>query len=152
MNRLSERTHRRRQSAYASAVLGWLFVLLAMVSCCSIAAPGSSAHQLAAPGSSAHRSGAHIAAAARAMTPAHPMVVRTVVADAPGDRGIGSSCHGTSEHATPVVLPGQSGPVALPAATATAPVAPLTGAAAIRGPSNDAVREVDRLRLQVQRI
>ncbi|MFG2626294.1 hypothetical protein [Streptomyces sp. NPDC048473] len=142
MNRLSERTHRRRQSAYASAVLGWLFVLLAMVSCCSIAAPGSSAH----------RSGAHIAAAARAMTPAHPMVVRTVVADAPGERGIGSSCHGTSEHATPVVLPGQSGPVALPAATATAPVAPLTGAAAIRGPSNDAVREVDRLRLQVQRI
>ncbi|WP_176740162.1 hypothetical protein [Streptomyces sp. Ncost-T10-10d] len=152
MNRLSERTHRRRQSAHASAVLGWLFVLLAMVSCCSVAAADSSAHRMAAPGSASHQSGTRTAAAARAMTPAHPVVVRTVVADAPEDRGMGSSCHGTSEHATPVVLPGQSSPVALPGVTATAPVAPLTGAAAIRGPSNDAVREVDHLRLQVQRI
>ncbi|MCX5339445.1 hypothetical protein [Streptomyces atratus] len=142
MNRLSERTHRRRQSAHASAVLGWLLVLLAMVSCCSVTAPGSASHQ----------SGTRTAAADRAMTPVHAVAVRTVVADAPEDRGLGSSCHGTSEHATPVVLPGQSAPVALPGVTATAPVAPLTGAAAIRGPSNDAVREVDHLRLQVQRI
>ncbi|MEU6018763.1 hypothetical protein ABZ826_33485 [Streptomyces sp. NPDC047515] len=135
-------TRRRRQSAHASAVLGWLFVLLAMVSCCSMTAPGSAAHG----------SGTHAAAAARGMTPVHPAAVQAVVAHAPDDWGVGSSCHETSEHATSVVLPGQSAPVALPRTTATAPVAPLTGAAAIRGPSNDAVREVDHLRLQVQRI
>ncbi|WP_406385286.1 hypothetical protein [Streptomyces sp. NBC_01618] len=142
MNTLSERTHRRRQGDHASAVLGLLFVLLAVVSCCSIALPGSAAH---------HQS-THTAAVDRAVTPAHPVVVRTVVADAPEGRGGGSSCHVTSDHATPVVLPGQNAPAALPGATVTAPVAPLTGAAAIRGPSNDAVREVDHLRLQVQRI
>ncbi|WP_405683117.1 hypothetical protein [Streptomyces sp. NBC_00057] len=151
MNRLSERTHRRRQSAHVSAVLGWLFVLLAMVSCCSVAAADSSAHRMATPGWASHHSGSPTAAAARA-TLAHPVVVRTVVADASENRGMGSACHGTSEHAKPVILPGQSTPVALPGVTATAPVAPLTGAAAIRGPSNDAVREVDHLRLQVQRI
>lgn len=74
MNTLSDRTHRRRQGAHASAVLGLLFVLLAMVSCCSIAFPGSAAH---------HRS-THTAAVDRTLTPAHPVAVRTVVADAPG--------------------------------------------------------------------
>ncbi|MFE7359047.1 hypothetical protein ACFU8Q_39675 [Streptomyces sp. NPDC057543] len=142
MNTPSERTHQRRQGAHASAVLGLLFVLLAMVSCCSIALPGSAAH---------HRS-THTTAVDRVLTPSHPMAVRTVVADAPEGRGAGSSCHVTSEHATPVVLPAQSAPAALPGVTVTAPAAPLTGAAAIRGPSNDAVREVDHLRLQVQRI
>ncbi|MFF2961580.1 hypothetical protein ACFVT1_22220 [Streptomyces sp. NPDC057963] len=142
MNTLSERTDRRRRSAHASAVPGLLFVLLALVSCCSIALPGSAAHHPGTPTPSV----------TRAMTPAHHVVVQTVVADAPEDRGIGSSCHGTSEHTAPVVLPGQGAPVGLPGATTTAPVAPLTGAAAIRGPSNDAVREVDHLRLQVQRI
>ncbi|MFI5770259.1 hypothetical protein ACIA74_17195 [Streptomyces sp. NPDC051658] len=140
MNGLSERTRRRTQGTCASAVLGWLFVLLAMVSCCSITAPA------------AHGSGSHPATAVRTMTPTHQVLARIVVADAPEDRGMGSSCHGTSEHATPVVLPAQSAPAALPGTTTTAPVAPLTGAAAIRGPSNDAVREVDHLRLQVQRI
>ncbi|MFF8914413.1 hypothetical protein ACF08M_14090 [Streptomyces sp. NPDC015032] len=142
MNTLSERTSRRGRGAHASAVLGWLFVLLTMASCCSIALPDSAAHHPGTP----------TAAATRAMTPAHHLVVQTVVADAPEDRGIGSSCHGTSEHATPVVLPGPGAPVALPGMATAAPVAPLTGAAAIRGPSNDAVREVDHLRLQVQRI
>ncbi|MET9661639.1 hypothetical protein [Streptomyces sp. NPDC006510] len=140
MNGLTERTRRRRQGTCASAVLGWLFVLLAMVSCCSITAPA------------AHDSSAHPATIVRGMTPTDQVFARIVVADSPEDRGAGSSCHGPSEHATPVVLPGQSAPVALPGATITAPVAPLTGAAAIRGPSNDAVREVDHLRLQVQRI
>ncbi|WP_327371351.1 hypothetical protein [Streptomyces sp. NBC_01217] len=152
MNSPSERTHRRRHSALAPAVLGQLFVLLAMVSCCSVAAPDSSAHRMPAPGFFADQSGDRATAAARAMSPAQPVVVRAVVAHAPDDRGLGSSCHGTSEHATPVVLPGQSAPVTLPGPTVTAPLAPLTGAAAIRGPSNDAVREVDHLRLQVQRI
>ncbi|MCX4863098.1 hypothetical protein OHU11_08295 [Streptomyces sp. NBC_00257] len=139
MNRLSERTHRRVRGIRASAVLGWLFVLLAMVSCCSITAP-------AAHGSDDHTD------VARTITPTHQALARIVVADSPEDRGVGSSCHGTSEHSTPVVLPGQSAPVALPGGTVVVPVAPLTGAAAIRGPSNDAVREVDHLRLQVQRI
>ncbi|MFJ9682376.1 hypothetical protein ACIRP2_30635 [Streptomyces sp. NPDC101194] len=142
MNTPSEGTRRRRQSVRASAVLGWLFVLLAVVSCCSMAAPGSTAHG----------AGTHVTAEARGMTPIHQVAVQAVVALAPDDRGTGSSCHGTSEHATPVVLPGQSAPAALPRTTATAPVAPLTGAAAIRGPSNDAVGEVDHLLLQVQRI
>ncbi|MFD8742005.1 hypothetical protein [Streptomyces sp. NPDC059616] len=139
MNRLSERTHRRVRGIRASAVLGWLFVLLAMVSCCSITVPA------------AHGSGDHTAVA-RTFTPTHQALARIVVADSPEDRGVGSSCHGTSEHSTPVVLPGQSAPVALPGGTVVVPVAPLTGAASIRGPSNDAVREVDHLRLQVQRI
>jgi hypothetical protein len=73
------------------------------------------------------------------------------VAEAPGGRGAGSSCHGASEHATPVVLSPQSSPVALPTSTVAAPEGRLTGAAGIRGPSNDAAGAVDRLRLQVQR-
>ncbi|MER5615575.1 hypothetical protein [Streptomyces sp. NPDC002215] len=140
MTGLSEATRRRTQGTCASAVFGWLFVLFAMVSCCSITAPA------------AHASDIKPAAVARTITPTHQALARIVVADSPEDRGMGSSCHGSSEHSTPVVLPGQSAPAALPGATVTVPVAPLTGAAAIRGPSNDAVREVDHLRLQVQRI
>ncbi|WP_405749669.1 hypothetical protein [Streptomyces sp. NBC_00012] len=140
MNRLSERIHRRVRGTCTSAVLGWLFVLLAMVSCCSITAPA------------AHGSAPHPATVARTITPTHHALARIVVADAPEDRGTGSSCRGPSEHSTPVVLPGQSAPAALPGTPVAVPVAPLTGAAAIRGPSNDAVREVDHLRLQVQRI
>ncbi|MFH8514584.1 hypothetical protein ACH4CE_05565 [Streptomyces gelaticus] len=140
MNGLSEGIRRRTRGSCASAVSGWLFVLFAMVSCCSITAPA------------AHGSGAHPVAVARTITPTQQALARIVVADAPEDRGAGSSCHGTSEHSTPVVLPVQSAPAALPGTTVTAPVAPLTGAAAIRGPSNDAVRQVDHLRLQVQRI
>ncbi|MFF2010525.1 hypothetical protein ACFVWY_15820 [Streptomyces sp. NPDC058195] len=140
MEGLSERTRRRTRGIRASAVLGWLFVLLAMVSCCSIAAPG------------AHGRATHQTTASQALTTVHLEPVRIVVAHAPEDRGAGSSCHGSSEHATPVILPTPSAPMALPCAIATAPVAPLTGAAVIRGPSNDAVHDVDRFRLQVQRI
>ncbi|MGW2847225.1 hypothetical protein [Streptomyces sp. NPDC001108] len=140
MDELSGHPRRRTRGICAPTVLGWVFVLLAMVSCCAIAAP------------SAHDGAEHGATADRVFTPVDPGPVRIVVADAPNDRGAGSSCHGTSEHTIPVVLPGQSAPAALPCVVATAPAGPLTGAAAIRGPSNDAAHDVDRLRLQVQRI
>ncbi|MFB6817060.1 hypothetical protein ACFCV8_21190 [Streptomyces sp. NPDC056347] len=138
MEELDERTRRRARGTCASAVLGWVFVLLAMVSCCSVAVPAS------------HGRTAHGTTADQTLTPVRAEPVRVVVADAPDDRGAGSSCHGSSEHATPVVLPAQSAPAALPCVVA--PAAPLTGAAAIRGPSNDAAHDVDRFRLQVQRI
>ncbi|MGW2178269.1 hypothetical protein ACWCXX_09310 [Streptomyces sp. NPDC001732] len=141
MNGPGGQQHRGRRGIGAPVVLGWLFMLFAMVTCCSV--PSPSAH-----GSEAHST----SVAVRAVTPVHAVLVPSVVADTSADRGVGSSCHGTVEHATPAVLPGQSTPAALPGATVTAPAAPLTGAAAIRGPSNDAVREVDHLRLQVQRI
>ncbi|WP_406457137.1 hypothetical protein OG782_32515 [Streptomyces sp. NBC_00876] len=146
MNWLSARTDRLR-STRASVLLGWVLVLLAMVSCCSL----TSAQPMSARPSSPHHATAS-PAAGRAATPTPAAAARIVVADAPGDRGIGSSCHGASEHSAPVVLPGQPAPAALPCATAALPPGPLTGAAAIRGPSNDAVGDVDRLRLQVQRI
>ncbi|MFD0026509.1 hypothetical protein [Streptomyces sp. NPDC058382] len=141
MNRPSERTDRVR-GARASVVLGWVFVLLALVPCCSLASARSAG---------AHRDDASFAAP-RAITPVPAVADLVVVADAPGDRGIGSSCHGATEHTTPIVLPGQPAPAASPSATAVLPAGLLTGAAGIRGPSNDAVGDVDRLRLQVQRI
>ncbi|MEU1469161.1 hypothetical protein ABZ434_13190 [Streptomyces sp. NPDC005761] len=141
MDWLSERTDRRR-STRASVVLGWVFVLIALASCCwPTPGPSASAHH--APTS---------AAAPRITLAVQVPAARVVVADAPGDRGVGSSCHGASEHSAPVVLPGRPAPAALPSAAAPLPSAPLTGAAAIRGPSNGAVDDVDRLRLQVQRI
>ncbi|WP_406090073.1 hypothetical protein [Streptomyces sp. NBC_01013] len=141
MNWLSERTDRRR-SARASVVLGWVFVLIALVSCCwPTPGPSASAHHGPAP-----------AAAPRITLAVKVPAVRVVVADAPGGRGVGSSCHGASEHSAPVVLPGQPAPAALPSATAPFAPAPLTGGADIRGPSNEAVCDVDHLRLQVQRI
>lgn len=109
MDGLSGLMRRGTRGTRASAVLGWLLVLLAMVSCCSLTAPA------------AHASGAHPATVVRTITPTHEALARIVVADAPEDRGLGSSCHGTSEHATPVVLPVQSAPAALPGVTATAP-------------------------------
>ncbi|MFF9350544.1 hypothetical protein [Streptomyces sp. NPDC014734] len=143
MNRPSEPAHRRGPSATASVVLGWLFVLCALITCCSLPGTAPAAH---------HSDAARAAAAARTVTPVHQVAVPTVRADAPEDRSAGSSCHGTPEHTAPVVISGQSAPVAPPGVSATAPAVPLTGAATIRGPSNDAVREVDHLRLQVQRI
>lgn len=141
MNWLSERTERRR-SARASVVLGWAFVLIALASCC-----------WPTPGSSAAAHDSHASAVAPGITLAvHVPAARVVVADAPRDRGAGSSCHGDSEHSDPVVVPGQPAPAALPSAAPPLPAAPLTGAVSIRGPSNDAVGDVDRLRLQVQRI
>jgi hypothetical protein len=50
------------------------------------------------------------------------------------------------------VLPASSAPTAVPSSVAFVPAAPLTGAAAIRGPAHDGVPSVDQLRLQVQRI
>ncbi len=143
MNRPSAPGHRRGANAPAAVVLGWLLVLCTLVSCCSVPSGSPSGH---------HFADVRTEAAARATTPAHPAAPETAVARAPQERGGGSSCHGTSESSAPVVLPGQSAPVALPCPTDAPPAAPLTGAAAIRGPSNDAVREVDRTRLQVQRI
>ncbi|MFI6963061.1 hypothetical protein [Streptomyces sp. NPDC050255] len=141
MNWLSERTDRRR-SARASVVLGWVFVLIALASCC-----------WPTPGSSAAAHDGHASSAVSGITLAvHVPAARVVVADAPRDRGAGSSCHGDSEHSDPVVVPGQPAPAALPSPAPPLPPAPLTGATAIRGPSNDAVDDVDRLRLQVQRI
>lgn len=122
-----------------SVVLGWAFVLVVLASCCWPAS-GSSA--------SAHESPASGTAPRITLAVAAP----AVVADAPGKRGTGSSCHGASEHSAPVVLPVQPAPAALPSAAAPLPPAPLTGAVAIRGPSDEAVDDVDHLRLQVQRI
>ncbi|MFE7388585.1 hypothetical protein [Streptomyces sp. NPDC057582] len=140
MTRLSERTDRRRDGARAPAVLGWLLILLAMVSCCSLAETGAAAHHTT------------VRTATPALTPPPASAARIVVVVAPDDRGVSSSCHGLSEHATPVVLPAQAAPVALPGSAVTAPAGRLAGAAGIRGPSNDAVGAVDHLRLQVQRI
>ncbi|MFE4960657.1 hypothetical protein ACFRCW_43715 [Streptomyces sp. NPDC056653] len=142
MTRFGERPYARRGDVRVSAVLGWLLALLAVVSCCSLAETDAATHHamtatptpVTAPGA----------------TPP-PTARIVVVAEAPGGRGAGSSCHGASEHATPVVLSPQASPVALPISTVAAPEGRLTGAAGIRGPSNDAVGAVDRLSLQVQR-
>ncbi|MCX5144282.1 MULTISPECIES: hypothetical protein [unclassified Streptomyces] len=142
MNWLSEHPDRRR-SIRVPVVLGWVFVLVAMVVCCPLTSgrPASAHHAAAA------------AATAPRITPAAPAsAVRAVVAVAPDDRGSGSSCHGASEHSAPVLLPGQPAPASPPSAAATLPAAPLTGGAVIRGPSNDTVADVDHLLLQVQRI
>ncbi|MFC8229624.1 hypothetical protein [Streptomyces sp. NPDC057287] len=133
-------TDRRRSGKGLPVALGWALMLVAMFLCCSPAATA------AAPGVASSGN------AARAFTPVPEAVVSVVVADAPDERGIGSSCHGVTDHSTAVVLPGHPAPVALPCPSAVLRAAPLTGAAAIRGPSNDSVDAVDRLRLQVQRI
>ncbi|MFD5785649.1 hypothetical protein ACFWH1_03300 [Streptomyces sp. NPDC127037] len=139
MNRLSEGAGRVRGTG-ASLVLTWVFVLVALVVCCS-------------PQSVRPHSSPEFAPASALATLTDLTVVRVVVAGAPGDRGVGDSCHDASEHSAPVVLPGRPGPAAVPtAAVALLPARPLTCGASIRGPSNDAVGEVDPLRLQVQRI
>ncbi|MFD3656444.1 hypothetical protein [Streptomyces sp. NPDC058620] len=142
MTRLSERTDRRRSGTRMPSAVGWVVVLLAMVSCCSL----STAAAAPPPGD------ARLAAPARAMTPTPETTASLVMAHAPDNRGMGSSCHGTSDHSSAVVLPGPPSLAGLPTALAPAPAVPLTGAAAIRGPSNDGVGAVDRLRLQIQRI
>ena len=118
----------------------WALMLLAVFFCCSPAATASPRAEVPS------------LTAAEAFTPAPAALASVVTADAPDEGGIGSSCHGTSDHSTAVVLPGHPSPVALPCPSATLGAAPLTGAAAIRGPSNDSVGAVDQLRLQVQRI
>ncbi|TRV78854.1 hypothetical protein FKN01_11750 [Streptomyces sp. 130] len=138
MNRVSEGAERLRGTG-APVALAWLFVLVTLVSCC--------ATQPVRP----HPSPEFAPASALA-TQTDLTVVRVVTADAPGDRGVGDSCHDASQHSAPVVLPAQPGPAAVPStAVALLPHRPLTGGESIRGPSNDAVGEVDPLRLQVQR-
>ncbi|MFJ8863189.1 hypothetical protein ACIRD8_32775 [Streptomyces sp. NPDC102451] len=139
MTRASGRTDRRRSGNGLPVAAVWALMLMAVFLCCSPAAT-------AAP-----HAEASAATAARAFTPV-PAAASVVVADAPDERGIGSSCHGTVDHSTAVVLPGHPSPVALPCPSTALRTAPLTGAAAIRGPSDDSVGAVDRLRLQVQRI
>ncbi|MGW1230485.1 hypothetical protein [Streptomyces sp. NPDC001515] len=142
MTWLSERTERRRR-ARASVLLGWAFALVALLMCCSL--------DLGHPAPSAGPA-PFAPASVWAVPPVHGDAVDVVVIDAPRERGPGSSCSGTAEHSAPVVLPVQPAPVALPTAAVSLAPAPLSGAAAIRGPSNDAVGDVDHLSLQVQRI
>lgn len=126
-----------------SAEVGSVLVLLAMVLCCSLSTAAATS-----PSGDVRR-----ASPARAMTPTPETAASLVTAHAPDSRGMGSSCHGTSDHSSAVVLPGPPAPAGLPTALAAATAAaPLTGAAAIRGPSHDGVGAVDRLRLQIQRI
>ncbi|WP_371775127.1 hypothetical protein [Streptomyces sp. NBC_01438] len=141
MNRLSGGTVRVR-GARVPVLLGWLLVLLSVASCCSFnsAGPATDPHHGTVPLSAFH-SFTRAAVADEA---------RVVVADAPRNRG--SSCHVAPDDATPVVLTAPPAPAALPCAPAVLPAGSLTGAAGIRGPSNDAVGDVDHLRLQVQRI
>ncbi|MFE9727961.1 hypothetical protein ACFYQ5_31475 [Streptomyces sp. NPDC005794] len=139
MTRASRWTDRRSGSGLPLAPV-WALVLVAVFFCCSPAAT-------APP-----RTEAASATAVMAFTPAPVAAASVVVADAPDERGIGSSCHGTSDHFAAAVLPCHPAPVALPCPSAAPGTAPLTGAAAIRGPSNDSVGAVDQLRLQVQRI
>ncbi|MEV3932465.1 MULTISPECIES: hypothetical protein [unclassified Streptomyces] len=133
-------TARRRSGRSLPAVLGWALLLIAVFLCCS-------PHTGAAAGAETPS-----AAAVRGFTPVSGAAVSVVVVDAPDERGIGSSCHGATDHSTAVVLPGHPTPVALPCPSAVTRTAPLTGAAAIRGPSDDSVGAVDRMRLQIQRI
>ncbi|MFH9617991.1 hypothetical protein ACH4MM_30380 [Streptomyces pratensis] len=140
MTRASGRTDRRRGGIGLPVAPVWALLLVAVFLCCSPA------------GTSSPRAEAPSGTAVRAFTPTPEVAASVVVADAPDERGIGSSCHGTADHSTAVVLPGHPAPVALPCPSAALPAAPLTGAAAIRGPANDAVGAVDQLRLQVQRI
>ncbi|MET8726042.1 hypothetical protein ABZV81_02475 [Streptomyces parvus] len=138
MNRVTTRTDRHRYGSRAPFALGWVFFLLAMLFCCSAAVPAAT--------------GQAEAAAVRAFTPTPEAAFEPVVLASAPDRGLGTSCHGGSTHTVAVVLPVSSAPVAVPSPVAFVPATPLTGSAAIRGPSHDGVRSVDQLRLQVQRI
>ncbi|MFE6189505.1 hypothetical protein ACFQ6U_34320 [Streptomyces sp. NPDC056465] len=140
MTGASGRTDRRRSGMGLSAVLGWALMLVTVLLCC---APAAAA---AAP------AGTPSGSAVRTFTPVPGAVAPVVVADAPDEHGAGSSCHGATDHSTAVVLPGNPAPAALPGPSAALRTTPLTGGAAIRGPSVDGVGAVDRLRLQVQRI
>lgn len=141
MNRLSGRTV-RVHGARVPVLLGWLLVLLSVASCCAFTSARSDGpHHGTVPLS-----------AFRSFTPVAAVEARIVVADAPRDRGTGSSCHVAPDDATPVLLPAPPAPAALPSAPAVLPAGSLVGAAGIRGPSNNAVGDVDHLVLQVQRI
>ncbi|MEU0132761.1 hypothetical protein ABZ172_01790 [Streptomyces sp. NPDC006296] len=139
MSRASARADRRRSGSALLAAPVWALMLLAVFLCCSPAATPASHTE------------APSASAPRALTPVHTPEVSVVTADAPAERGVGSSCHGPVGHSAAVVLPGHPSPPAPPCSSAPSRTAPLTGAAAVRGPSNDSVDAVDQLRLQVRR-
>ncbi|MEW2066682.1 hypothetical protein [Streptomyces sp. NPDC007346] len=143
MTRVSARTDRQGYRSRLPVSLGWTFALLSLLLCCSVA-PSAAAVPVAmeTPGP----------APVRMLTPVPEPAVEPVVMATPADRGLGTSCHGGSTHSAAVVLPVSPAPVALPSPVAFAPAAPLTGAAAVRGPSHDGAHSVDQLRLQVQRI
>jgi hypothetical protein len=122
--------------------LGWVFALLSLLFCCSVTTSAAAAVPVTV----------EAPAPVRTLTPVPGLTIEPVVMATPADRGLGTSCHGGSTHSAAIVLPVSSAPVALPSPVALAPVAPLTGAAAIRGPSHDGAHSVDQLRLQVQRI
>ncbi|MFF3831280.1 hypothetical protein ACFYXX_10995 [Streptomyces sp. NPDC002458] len=138
MTGTSVRTNGRRSGNGLPVAAVWALMLVAVFFCCS---PAPAPHGQAPS-----------AAAARAFTPTPAAAASVVVADAPDERGVGSSCHGTVDHSTAVVLPGHPAPVALPCPSTALRTAPLTGGAAIRGPSDDSAGAVDHLRLQIQRI
>ncbi|RPK88618.1 MULTISPECIES: hypothetical protein [Streptomyces] len=140
MTRVSTRTDRQRYRSHAPLALGWVFFLLSMLFCCSVTT-ASATVPVAAGASAVH-----------AFTPAPSSDFEPVFMATAADHGLGSSCHGGSTHTAAVVLPASSAPVAVPSSVAFVPAAPLTGAAAIRGPAHDGVRSVDQLRLQVQRV
>ncbi|MET9708181.1 hypothetical protein ACIGZI_03645 [Streptomyces griseus] len=143
MTRVSRRTDRQRHRSRTPVALGWVFFLLAMLFCCSVTTSSAVAAGPVVPAGGS---------TVRAFTPTPDAAFEPVVLASPADRGLGTSCHGGSTHTAAVVLPASSAPVAVPSPVTFVPAAPLTGAAAIRGPAHDGVRSVDQLRLQVQRI
>ncbi|MFJ8749441.1 hypothetical protein ACIREO_08910 [Streptomyces sp. NPDC102441] len=140
MTRASRWTDRRRSGYGLPVAPVWALMLVAVFFCCSPAATAAP-HTEAPPET-----------AARAFTPVPATAASVVVAGAPDERGVGSSCHGTADHSTAVVLPGHPAPVALPCSSAALRTEPHTGGSAIRGPSVDSAGAVDRMRLQIQRI
>ncbi|WP_406144173.1 hypothetical protein [Streptomyces sp. NBC_01012] len=142
MSSASGWTHRRRSGNAPLVAPVWALLLVAAFFCWS---PAATAAPHGAPSTPA-------AAGATAFTPAPVATVSVVVVDSPGERGMGTSCHGTADHSTAVVLPGHPAPASLPCPSVALRTAPLTGASVIRGPSNDSVGAVDQLLLQVQRI
>ncbi|WP_329346717.1 hypothetical protein [Streptomyces microflavus] len=142
MTRVSARTDRQWCRSRVPTSLGWVFALLSLLFCCSVTTSAAAAVPVTV----------EAPAPVRTLTPVPGLTIEPVVMATPADRGLGTSCHGGSTHSAAIVLPVSSAPVALPSPVALAPVAPLTGAAAIRGPSHDGAHSVDQLRLQVQRI
>ncbi|MEU8708850.1 hypothetical protein [Streptomyces sp. NPDC048565] len=140
MSSASGWTHRRRSGNGPLVAPVWALLLVAAFFCWS---PAATAAPHEAPSTTA----------TTAFAPAPAATVSVVVVDSPDERGMGgTSCHGTVDHSTAVVLPGHPAPVSPPCPSVAVRTAPLTGASAIRGPSNDSVGAVDQLLLQVQRI
>lgn len=144
MTRVSARTDRQRRRSRVPASPVWVFALLSLLFCCSVTSPAAAAVPVAAE--------AAVPSSVRTLTPVTGLHIEPVAMAVPVDRGLGTSCHGGSTHSAAVVLPVATAPLAPPSPVAVVPTAPLTGAAAVRGPSHDGVHSVDQLRLQVQRI